>query len=140
MLTLQNLSRMCLKLDKAYLIIMRKNPIEIRIPSYRYAKGNFDGLINLQPKHLHLRWTPRFIAGSKTKLTLKAIDLVWHPRVVPHISKFGDASKSPVGNTASHTGDAFASSKCGIYDTAGTQWYFNMVQFSLEYISSFFVH
>ncbi len=36
-----------------------------------------------------------------------------------HILKFGDASKSPAGDTVSPVRDVFASSNCGICDTAG---------------------
>ncbi len=39
-------------------------------------------------------------------------------RVVLHIPKFGDASKSSAGDAASPAGDEVASQKCGIYDTA----------------------
>ncbi len=38
--------------------------------------------------------------------------------VVSHIPRFGDASKSPVGDTASPAGYVVASPNCGICDTA----------------------
>ncbi len=40
-------------------------------------------------------------------------------RVVSHIPKVGDASKSPSGDTASPAEDVVASPNCGICDTAG---------------------